>query len=160
MRARSTRVKPPAFQVFLDSHRDEVYRFLVGVAGPVDAEDCFQDTFLAALRAYPSLRSGENLRSGVMTIAYRKAMDAHRGRARRAIPVADVPEAVNGHRFEEGHELWSLVSGLPNKQRAALVQRYANGLPYREIAGILDISEEAARQNVREGLKKLKELVT
>jgi RNA polymerase sigma factor (sigma-70 family) len=157
---RSTSVKLPPFQLVLDRHRDEVHRFLLGVVGPTDADDCFQETFLSALRAYPDLRDGSNLRSWIMTIAYRKAMDAHRSRARRAIPVGEIPEHGNGRSFDDAHALWQLVGELPGKQRAAVVQRYANGLAYREIAGILECSEEAARQSVREGLKKLKEMAT
>src|SRR5450631_711825 len=85
----------PPFQRFLDSHRDAVWRFLVSSVGHVDAEDCFQETFIAALRAYPRLHADSNLRAWVLTIAHRKALDAHRGRSRRALPVAD-QAAVDG----------------------------------------------------------------
>src|SRR5450631_2498359 len=85
----------PPFQRFLDSHREAVWRFLVSSVGRVEAEDCFQETFIAALRAYPRLRSDSNLRAWVLTIAHRKALDAHRGRARRAVPIAE-PSAADG----------------------------------------------------------------
>ena len=77
----------PPFQRFADEHRTHVWRFLVAAVGPVEADDCFQETFLAALRAYPSLRHGENLRSWVMTIAANKAVDAGRSRRRRPVAV-------------------------------------------------------------------------
>ena len=159
-RARSTSVRPPPFQAFLDGHREEVYRFLTGFVGPHDVDDAFQETFLSALRAYPSLRNGANLKSWVLTIAYRKAMDSHRGRGRRAVPVEDLPEQPSRGSHAEDHALWDLVQALPGKQRAAVVQRYAVGLPYKEIGAILDCTEEAARQNVREALKKLKEMMS
>lgn len=148
----------PPFQAFLDAHREDVYRFLACIVPHHEVDDCFQETFLAALRAYPKARAGSDLRAWVMTIAYRKALDAHRGRARRATPVADVPDAPMGNGADPGG-LWELVLTLPPKQRAAIVQRYAIGLPYRDIGEVVGCSEEAARQNVREGLKKLKELV-
>ena len=72
-----------------------MWRLLVSIVGPADAEDCFQETFIAALRAYPRLRPDSNLRSWVLTIAHRKALDVHRARARRALPVADV-DALDG----------------------------------------------------------------
>jgi len=159
-RARSIHVRPPPFQAFLDGHREDVYRFLTGFVAPHDVDDAFQETFLSALRAYPGLRNGKNLRSWVLTIAYRKAVDSHRGRARRAVPVDDLPEQPSHGSHAEDHALWDLVRTLPDKQRAAIVQRYANGLPYKEIAQIIECSEEAARQNVREGLKKLKGMMT
>ncbi|MGH2727504.1 MAG: RNA polymerase sigma factor, partial [Actinomycetota bacterium] len=63
----------PPFQRILDAHRDEVYRFLLAAVGPHEADDCFQETFLAALRAYPDLKDAGNLRGWVLTIANRKA---------------------------------------------------------------------------------------
>jgi RNA polymerase sigma factor (sigma-70 family) len=153
-------VKVPPFQSFLDDHREEVYRFLSGFTVPHEVDDAFQETFLSALRSYPDLRNGTNLRSWVMTIAYRKAMDSHRSRSRRAVPTNDLPEQPSRSSHAEDHALWELVRALPEKQRAAVVQRYAVGLPYKEIGSILDCTEEAARQNVREGLKKLKEMMS
>ena len=43
----------PPFQRFLLEHRDAVLRLLVGMVGPIDADDCFQESFLKALRAWP-----------------------------------------------------------------------------------------------------------
>ena len=71
------------FQAFMDTHRNDVYRFLVSCVGHEEADDCFQETFLSALRAYPRLEDSSNLRGWVLTIAYRKAIDAHRSRKRR-----------------------------------------------------------------------------
>ena len=148
---------PPPFQWFLDEHRDDVFRFLVAAVGTQEADDCFQETFLAAMRAYPRLRPNSNTRAWVLTIAHRKALDSHRSRKRRALPVADVPEraAANGE-AEADPELWAEVRRLPGKQRAAIALRYAGDLPHDEIGRILGCSEEAARRNVHEGLKKLR----
>jgi DNA-directed RNA polymerase specialized sigma24 family protein len=56
----------PPFQRFLDAHREEVWRFLVASVGHIDADDCFQETSLSALRAYPRLRPNSNLRAWVL----------------------------------------------------------------------------------------------
>ena len=61
---------PPPFQRFLDEQREPVWRFLVASVGREHADDCFQETFLAALRAYPRLRDAENLRGWALTIAH------------------------------------------------------------------------------------------
>ena len=156
---RSIHVGLPPFQVFLDEHREDVYRFLVAAAGRNDADDCFQETFLSALRAYPRLRDGSNLRSWVMTIAYRKAMDTHRARKRGADPVAEVPEVAAASRADPRPELWDAVRSLPAGQRGAILLRYVADLPYARIAEVLGCREDAARQRVREGLRGLKERV-
>jgi RNA polymerase sigma factor (sigma-70 family) len=152
----------PPFQRFLDAHREPVWRFLVASVGPGDAEDCFQETFTAALRAYPRLRADSNMRAWVLTIAHRKALDSHRARAARAQPVAE-PDALQA-RGEPGPEprdevLWQAVEELPARQRSAVVLRYVADLPHREIAQAIGCSEEAARRSLHEGLAKLRKAV-
>src|ERR1700693_3067896 len=85
----STVVLPP-FQQLLDAHGRDVHRFLVASVGHPDADDCYQETWLAALRAYPRLRDASNLRSWILTVAHRKAIDSHRARSRSPAPVAEV----------------------------------------------------------------------
>jgi RNA polymerase sigma factor (sigma-70 family) len=151
-------VRLPPFQVLLDEHRDDVYRFLVASLGRDDADDCFQETFVSALRAYPRLRSASNLRSWLFTIAHRKAIDAHRARARRPVPVDEVPEraAPATTPLDGEPELWRAVRDLPGKQRAAVLHRYVNDLAYVDIGQVMGCSEDAARRSVHEGLKKLR----
>lgn len=147
----------PPFQVLLDAHKDDVYRFLVALVGPGAADDCFQETFLAALRAYPSLRNGGNLRSWLLTIAHRKAIDGVR-RTRPTAPLVDAPESTVLPP-EPDPQLWLAVAALPDKQRSAVVLRYVNDLPYRDIGTILDCSEDAARRSAHEGVRRLREVV-
>ena len=149
----------PPFQVLIDEHRDDIYRFLRASVGAHDADDCFQETFIAALRAYPRLRADSNLRGWLFTIAHRKALDSHRARSRGAIPVEQLPETVGEQLMNGGEpELWRAVSDLPPKQKAAVLLRFAGDLAYREIAEATNTSEEAARRTVHEGLKKLREV--
>jgi RNA polymerase sigma factor (sigma-70 family) len=148
----------PPFQQFLDAHRDVVFRFLVAMVGPDEAEDCFQETFVSALRAYPRLGERSNLRAWVLTIAHRKAIDALRARKRRPLPVEEVPERPSGEPSLNGRsEVWTAARELPGKQREALLYRFAADLPYSDVADVLGCSEEAARQRVSEGLRNLRE---
>jgi RNA polymerase sigma factor (sigma-70 family) len=147
----------PPFQRLLEEHGPAVYRFLVATAGPGDAEDCFQETFLAALRAYPRLRQDSNLRAWLMTIAHRKALDAHRSRRRRPEPVEVVPDRAAAAEADGDPGVWRRVRRLPPRQRAAVVLRFVGDLPYREVALAMGSSEASARQNVRLALRRLKE---
>jgi RNA polymerase sigma factor (sigma-70 family) len=158
---------PPPFQRFLDAERDIVWRFLVSAVGGAEAEDCFQETFIAALRAYPRLRPDSNLRAWVLTIAQRKALDAHRARARRALPVAAMALVERGGSSPSAQDealandapLWEAVGELPARQRSAVVLRYVADLPHRDIAVAIGCSEEAARRSLHEGLTKLRKAV-
>jgi DNA-directed RNA polymerase specialized sigma24 family protein len=149
----------PPFQSLLDRHSGDVLGFLIAAVGPQDAEDCFQETFIAALRGYPKLGDDRNLRGWLLTIAHRKAIDHHRARGRRPTPSANPPETPVGGP-EPGSGIWSAVAGLPPKQRTAVALRFACDMPHREIAAALDCSEEAARRSVHEGVKKLREVLT
>ena len=152
---------PPPFQRFLDEHRTDVWRFLAASVGPDHADDCFQETFLAALRAYPRLRPESNLRAWVLTIAHRKALDHHRARARHAVPLAEPPEpAAPVAGAERDDDAWALVRELPPRQRAVLTLRYAAGLTHAEAATALGCSEEASRQAARAGLARLRQELT
>jgi RNA polymerase sigma factor (sigma-70 family) len=140
----------------------------VSFLGRVDAEDCFQETFIAALRAYPRLRGDSNLKAWVLTIAHRKAIDAHRERARRALPVAEIAEVADGsgegmvsHPVSAHEEtLWEAVHELPPRQRSAILLRFIADLPHRDIATTIGCSEEAARRSLHEGLNKLRKVIT
>ncbi len=146
----------PPFQTLLDDHAVDVMGVLRGAVGRADAEDCFQETFLAALRAYPKLGDASNLRGWLMTIAYRKAIDHHRARGKRPLPVAEVAEIAVEDPLPADNGVWELVGALPPKQRAAVALRYACDLPHAEIAAALGCSPEAARRSLHEGIKRLR----
>jgi RNA polymerase sigma factor (sigma-70 family) len=158
----------PPFQVFLEEHRTVVYRFLLAQVGPNDADDCFQEAFLAALRAYPTLRDASNLRGWILTIATRKALDAGRRRQRQPMAVGDVAEVADVpdgaaerevfDRVASQNGLWRAVRELPPRQRAAVVHRFVLDRSYAEIGEAMESTEEAARANVYQGVKKLREL--
>jgi RNA polymerase sigma factor (sigma-70 family) len=152
-------VKLPPFQQLLDSHGRDVHRFLVATVGFTDADDCYQETWIAALRAYPRLRDASNLRGWILTVAHRKAIDHVRSRRRQAIPVADVPERASTPAvplLDGQAELWAHVRELPAKQRAAVALRFVTDAGYDEISGVMGTTQEAARRNVHEGLKRLR----
>lgn len=145
----------PPFQTLIDEHAGDVMAVCRGAVGRSDADDCFQETFLSALRAYPKLKEAGNLRGWLITIAYRKAVDHHRASGRRPIPVAEVAEVAVSDP-EPGDGIWAVVGALPPKQRAAVTLRYASDLPHAEIAAALGCSPEAARRSLHEGIKRLR----
>jgi RNA polymerase sigma factor (sigma-70 family) len=157
-------VSLPPFQAVVDDHHRDLFRFLVALVGRQEADDVFQETLMSAIRAYPRLETHANVRAWLFTIARRKAIDAHRSRGRRPLPVEEVPEArgaagrdptsANGLGIDR--ELWDLVRALPAKQRGAVALRFVAGLSHAEVAQALGSSEDAARQSLYAGLTKLR----
>src|SRR6476660_4805858 len=127
----SSAVKLPPFQKVLDAYGRDVHRFLVATVGRSDADDCYQETWLAALRAYPRLRDASNLRSWIFTVAHRKVIDHVRARRRVAVPVGEVPDVPAATLPEPpDDDLWARVRELPPKQRTALALRYVADAGY------------------------------
>ena len=145
----------PPFQRLVDEHARPLHRFLRGMVGPVAADDCLQETLLAALRAYDGLSHHKNLKGWLFTIAHRKGIDYIRKHARE-ITSPFLPDRGAPPETVRDTELWGRVAGLPPKQRAAVTLRYLGDLPYAQIAEAMGISEPAARQNVRAGLASLR----
>jgi RNA polymerase sigma factor (sigma-70 family) len=146
----------PPFQTLLDAHGRDVHRFLTAMVGRVDADDCYQETWLAALRSYPRLRDASNLRGWILTIAHRKAIDHVRRQRRDPLPVEQLPERPAPAADAQDDAIWGRVRELPPKQRTALAMRYVVDAGYGQIASAMGTTEEAARRNVHEGLKRLR----
>ena len=152
----------PPFQEFLEANRAVVYRFLTVAVGPQEADDVFQETFLAALRAYPRVREPAKLDRWILAIASRKAIDHHRGAGRRALPTDEPPERPvdDAPPTDTSDPLWVAVRALPARQRVAVVHRHVLDRGYDEIAELMGSSEQTARANVYQGTKRLRELMT
>ena len=149
--------KPP-FEAVVADHGPAVLRVCRAVlGGGSDAEDAWSETFLAALKAYPDLPDDANVEAWLVTIAHRKAIDVTRAAARRAVPVADVPERLSAQRADgRDLDLVAALVALPRKQREAVAYHYLAGLPYQEVAAIIGGTAEAARRAAADGIAALR----
>ena len=82
-----------AFNDFYARHADLVFAFIYHLlnGARADAEEIWQDTFVAALRALPGYRGQSQLSSWLCGIARRKVADFHRRRGGTREPVSSVP---------------------------------------------------------------------
>lgn len=163
----------PAFQTLVDAHWRDVARLAHALAGPVDGDDVAQQAWTQALAAYPRLQSSPNLRSWLLTITHRCAMDVHRSRGRRAVPsdtvseLAERGEAATGGAIAGGvvagpeaglpdAELWKRVADLPERQRYAVVLKFVGDLDHAAIAQALETTPTMSRRLVSDGLAALR----
>jgi RNA polymerase sigma factor (sigma-70 family) len=163
-------VSLPPFQRLVDAHWRDVARLAHALAGPVDGDDVAQQAWTQALAAYPRLRSSANLRGWLLTITARCATDAHRGRARRPVPVGDVtgvvaaghdpPDSTAGAALDAAASpddpLWAAVRALPERQRTAVALRYVADLDHAAVARALDTTPAATRRLVSDALGTLR----
>lgn len=147
----------PPFQTLVDAHWRDVGRLAAALAGPVDGPDVAQQAWAQALSAYPSLTDARNLRGWLMTITARAATDSHRARARRPVPVPDLPDRPApppGPPHDEG--LWAAVRRLPERQRTAVALHYVLDLPHVDVAQALGTTPAASRRLVSDALAALR----
>ena len=146
-------VRVPPFERFYEDQQGPVLKQLRAMLGRDAAEDAFQETFLRALRAYPTLEHGRHLRAWALAIARNVAVDALR---RRRVTSADVPDLESVDEPLPYEEIRRLTAGLPQKERAAVFLRYGYDLSYEDIGAALGSSPEAARQAASSGVRRLR----
>jgi len=151
------------FETLVEIHRDEVFAYLWRLIPGDQAEDCLQETFLRAFRAYERTTPDSNYRAWLYKIATNVARTAHARRQREMTQELHHPVAQEQRTLLEkitlGEDLQLVlqaVQALPHKQRAALMMRKYQEMDYEDIGAALECSRETARAHVYQALKKLR----
>lgn len=157
---------PLCFDELLERYQNEIYRYTMQLTrNPADADDLYQETMLKAYRAFNRLNSDSNCRAWLYRIATNTFLSQKRkaNRERPLDPVMDDHLAITNPDQPASldardllAEVERFVQTLPEKQRLALIMRKYHELDYANIAETLNSSEEAARANVYEALRKLR----
>ncbi|MAE64113.1 MAG: RNA polymerase subunit sigma-70 [Phycisphaeraceae bacterium] len=150
-----------AFTEIVKRYEQELYHFLVRFMGSRPAaEDVFQDTFLQVHRSLDTFQLERRFKPWLFTIAANKARDHLRRNKRRAASQLSAPIQAGGEEDRQFLDLMQsdlplpadeaskreiqqrvrdVIEDLPEHLREILVLAYFHQLPYKEIAGILDI---------------------
>jgi RNA polymerase sigma-70 factor (ECF subfamily) len=158
---------PASFDEALARHGAEIFRYALYLTrNRPDADDLYQETALKAYRAWQRLPCDANHRAWLYRIATNTFLSEKRKMARlRSLDADATAETIPARgsdddgRLDAGDLLRAVeifIAELPPKQRVALVQRKYLENGYAEIAAALGTSEEAARRNVHEALRKLR----
>lgn len=156
------------WQVIIEEHGQNVwwtaYRLLGNRA---DAADCFQETFVSALKFCRRQRV-RNFSALLTRLATARAIDQLRRRFRRAnfeSGLAELPDVQNANpgpaqaaqQQELTDSLRELLSELPPHEAQAFCLRYLNDMSYRQIADELGVTSNAAGVLLHRARAKLKE---
>lgn len=155
---------------WMDAHHGELLGHLTGMLGdPDEAEDVLQEVWLTAHRSPPEHLPASGPRAWLYRVATRAALDRLARRRRRAdlmdrhgseveprrAPRPD--EALDGPSEALRQRVRSHVAALPRKQREAVWLRWIEGRDYEVVAETIESTPAAARANVYQGLKKLRD---
>jgi RNA polymerase sigma factor (sigma-70 family) len=148
----------PPFEHAVRDHGAVVHRVCAAIVGADDADDAWSETFVAALKAYPTIRPDSDVRAWLITIAHRKAIDIYRARKRAPVPTESVPDRVAAEDVAPDRDdtLAAALRALPDKQRVAVACRYLADMAYHDIAELLGNNEAAARRSAADGIAALR----
>jgi RNA polymerase sigma-70 factor (ECF subfamily) len=156
-----------AFTVLVKKYWDRLYRWMYHLThNQHAAEDLAQEAFLKALAGLDSFRAGTNFRAWLFRIAHNNFVNQWRedGRTRQPfpehLPALDKEPIEQAMSQEELRLLARTVGRLPPDYRAAFLLRVEEDLSFRQIAVILDITEETARWRVFKARQKLMDVLT
>ena len=172
--ARVARGDTGAFDRFYARHADLVFAFIYHQLNGArsDAEEVWQDTFIAAIRALPGYRGQSRLSSWLCSIARRKVADRWR-RQNRAVGLelavapenlaelmdrGPLPDEVLRQNATRARVVAALAE-LPADYREALVARHADGCPVEEVARQLGRSYKAAESLLSRAKAALREVL-
>ncbi|WP_436524922.1 SigE family RNA polymerase sigma factor [Actinoplanes sp. HUAS TT8] len=151
------------YEEFADSRLGALLRYACMLTGdPHAAEDLVQETMLRVQLHWWRVARSDAPDSYVRRILTNQFIESRRTSWWRRVLLRADPDPVaastSDHAAEnaERDRVWSLLAGLPRRQRAALVLRYYEDLPDQEIADILGCAVGTVRSAISRGLDALR----
>jgi RNA polymerase sigma-70 factor, ECF subfamily len=159
-------------------HLGHLYRLAVRLRGtPQDADDLVQETYIKALRAFPTLRDPERIRPWLCQILSRLVLDQHRDGSSREIAIGDLEELDRFSLYDlvwdedplpysdnlqgdflaqfDDEEVRQALLALPEAYRVPLVLLYVEELSYKELADMLGCPVGTIMSRLHRGRKIL-----
>jgi RNA polymerase sigma-70 factor, ECF subfamily len=157
-----------AFNLLVNRWQKPIYRFAFRYFGnPSEADDITQKTFIKAYQKLELLNDAEKFSPWLYRIAAHICIDqARRNDRRKTSPLetwiesSEVATSLTPDVTLEKSELGSLMQkallSIPDDQRTVIILKEYEGLKFREIAEILDESENTIKSRMYYGLKTLR----
>lgn len=151
-----------AFEELVKDNQSYVYNIIYRMIGnKEDAMDLLQDTFLKAFVYLKDFRGDSSIKTWLYKIAYRTTLDyIKRNKFRETVYIENIKtmgtEDMIGNKFTK-EILLSEIHKLPFKYRSILVLRDFEGMDYREISKVTNLSLGTVKSRLFRARKILKE---
>jgi RNA polymerase sigma-70 factor (ECF subfamily) len=158
-----------AFERLMGRYERLVYSIAFGFTGEREAAlDVSQNVFLRVHSKLSTYKTEGNFKSWIARVAMNESSNWKRSQKRhRATVLEEEPPAGPGSTQEDRlweREAWQLVNQslarLKPEHQLAVVLRYFDAMPIREIAGVLGSSEGVVKSILFRSLRKMKVEVT
>lgn len=154
-----------AAAALVERHAQPLARFAASLGERDGVDELVQDTFVRAFQSLDSFRADSSLRTWLFTICKRLVLDRKRSERRRK----DGVELEDGHAVvgydaldglvaeETAQRVQDAVARLTPMQREVFTLRVTEGMPYGEIAKLIESTEGACRVHYHNAIRIIKE---
>jgi len=165
-----------SFRVLYLRYRDRLYRYTLRLAThPQEAEEVFQDVWLAVVRGKAGYVPGASFAAWLFSVAHRRAADRWRALGRHApdgihaaggeeteavygtVPAGALSPEGHAHNDALGDALQRAVRALPLPQREAFLMKAEGGLALEDIALATGVPRETVKSRLRYAQQRLRE---
>ncbi|HOT90808.1 MAG TPA: RNA polymerase sigma factor [Anaerolineae bacterium] len=149
-----------AFDVLCDRYLPVVYNRLRALLPPDAVDDVTQEVFIAAVGAIRHYRAAAAFRTWISAIARHKAVDFYRKRGRQPETVEldpEITDVAEQTAWQDQAVVRMALQKLPPHYQEVLLLRFAEGLPFQDIANVLGLSLEAAKSRYRRAIAAIAE---
>ena len=158
-------MKNISFRTHVLPLKNELFRLALRITlNREEAEDVVQETMMKVWNRRDDWERIESIEAFCLTICRNLAVDKTRRRVKDEGQTPDVPDTSYASNPEEQavqrdriQLVRTLINGLPEKQRSVMQLRDIEGKSYKEIAAILDISEEQVKINIFRARQTIKQ---
>ncbi|MFQ6676527.1 MAG: RNA polymerase sigma factor [Fidelibacterota bacterium] len=150
-----------AFDELVTRHYPDSFKFFFRMVGDrMEADDLCQETFIRVHRGLKSFRLESNFSTWLYRISINVANTFFRKRKLRrslfrwADPDSFPSQGEGKNTLIPG--LWTAIGKLPKKQREVVILRVFHELAFREVGGVLNMSENSAKVNFHHAVRNLR----
>lgn len=151
------------FKMIYDTHFDDLRRYLIYRSGDQDLSgDIAQNVFMKVWTKKIEIASGN-----IKSLLFKMATDEFISHIRRRKVEKEYTESIdlrlirepdnNDDLLEKKVLFQKALNQLPEKQKTALLMNKMQGLTYKEIAEVLNLSQKAIEKRIGLALKALKQ---
>ena len=150
-------------------YKDDLLKLAVALLNDISlAEDVLNDTFVSFTQSVGKLRLTGNLKSFLTTCVANHARNVYCQRERKKTVGLDEAVQIKANTgepeqsvifAEEYRRLQSAMDELAYEQRETVILHCYNGLRFRQIASLQNISVNTAKSRYRYGLNKLRTIL-
>jgi RNA polymerase sigma-70 factor (ECF subfamily) len=162
----------------LEEQREPALRFALRLTGDLhEAEEAVQDAFVGLLQSPGAFRGYSSFRTYVLAAVHNRCIDIRRRRVSKSGRLREINPTTTaffrrlpaGSRFlgvstqvqrrESQQIVRAAIAELPERQQACMVLHDLEGLPYREVAEVLDTTINNVGVLLYKGRRRLRELI-